>query len=104
MLPFVIDNYCMEYMDLLSLEMVSVMQVKYRYQCHFRGSCVYWIHNKCNGMKGTMCPCPDFNCASCLGLASPMDGTENLTEVEFGDEKKQREKTHQEVSIEVLQT
>ena len=33
---------------------------------------------KCNGMKGTMCPCPDFNCASCLGLASPMDGTWSL--------------------------
>ena len=32
-----------------------------------------------------MCPCPDFNCASCLGLASPMDGTDKI-EVEFGDE------------------
>ena len=56
-------------------------------------------------MKGTMCPCPDFNCASCLGLhvASPMDGTDKI-EVEFGDEKKQRENTHQEASIEILQT
>ena len=27
MLPFIIDNYCMEYMDLWSLEMVSVRQV-----------------------------------------------------------------------------
>ena len=54
-------------------------------------------------MKGTMCPCPDFNCASCLGLASPMEGTDK-TEVEFGDEKKQRENTHQEASIEVVQT
>ena len=25
--PFVIDNYCMEYMDLWSLEMVSVRQM-----------------------------------------------------------------------------
>ena len=50
-----------------------------------------------------MCPCPDFNCASCLGLASPMDGTDKI-EVEFGDEKKQRENTHQEASIEVMQT
>ena len=62
---------------------------------------MYWIHNKCNGMKGTMCICPDFNCASCLGLASFMDGTDKM---EFGDEKKQRENTHQEASIEVLQT
>ena len=23
-----------------------------KYQCHFCGSCVHWIHNKCNGMKG----------------------------------------------------
>ena len=53
------------------------------------------IHNKCNGMKGIMCPCPDFNCASCLGIASPMDGTVRM-EVEFGDEKKQSENTHQE--------
>ena len=50
-----------------------------------------------------MCPCPEFNCASCFGLASPMDGTDKM-EVEFGDEKKQRENTHQEASIEVLQT
>ena len=51
-----------------------------------------------------MCPCPDFNCSSCLGLASRMDGTDKM-EVEFGDEKKQRENgTHQEASIEVLQT
>ena len=34
-----------------------------------------------------MCPCPDFNCASCLGLASPMDGTDKM-EVEIDDEKK----------------
>ena len=50
-----------------------------------------------------MCPCPDFNCVSFFGLASPMDGTDKM-EVEFGDEKKQRENTHQEASIEVLQT
>ena len=51
-----------------------------------------------------MCPCPDFNCASCLSLASPMDGTDKM-EVEFGDEKKQRENTHQqEASIEDTQT
>ena len=53
-------------------------------------------------MKGTMCPCPDFNCASCVGT-SPMDGTDKM-EVEFGDEKKERENTHQEVSKEVMQT
>ena len=50
-----------------------------------------------------MCPCPDFNCASCLGLASPMDVTDKM-EVEFGDEKKQRENTHQEASKEVMTT
>ena len=33
-----------------------------------------------------MCPFPDFKCASCLGLASPMDGTDKM-EVEFGDER-----------------
>ena len=50
-----------------------------------------------------MCPCPDFNCASCLGIASPIAGTDKM-EVEFGDEKKQRENTHQEGSIEVMKT
>ena len=50
-----------------------------------------------------MCHCPDFNCASCLGLASQMDGTDKM-EVELGDEKNQRENTLQEASIEVLQT
>ena len=50
-----------------------------------------------------MCPCPDFNCASCLGLASLMDGTDKM-EVVFGDEKKQRENTHQEASIENMTT
>ena len=40
-----------------------------------------------------MCPCPDFNCASCLGLASRMDGTDKM-EVEFGNEKKQRESVY----------
>ena len=75
-----------------------------KYQCHFCGSCVHWIHNKCNGMNGTMCPCPDdFNCASCLGLASPMDGTDKM-KVEFVDENKQRENTHLEASIEVMTT
>ena len=64
---------------------------------------MHWIHNKCNGVKGTICSCPDFNCASCFGLASPMDGTDKM-EVEFGDEKKQRENTHQEASIEVMTT
>ena len=54
-------------------------------------------------MKGTMCPCPDYNCASCLGLASPMDRTDEM-EVEFGDEKKQKENTRQEASIEVMTT
>ena len=48
-----------------------------------------------------MCPCPNFNCASFLGLASPMDGTDKM-EVEFGDEKEQRENTHQEAYIEVM--
>ena len=39
-----------------------------------------------------------------LGLSlGPMDGIDK-TEVEFGDEKKQRENTNQEASIEVLQT
>ena len=54
-------------------------------------------------LKGTMCPCPDFSCASCLGLASPMDVTDKM-EVEFGDEKKQRENTNQEASKEVMTT
>ena len=48
-----------------------------------------------------MGPCPDFNCASCLGLASPIDVTDKM-EVEF--EKKQRENTHQETSKEVMTT
>ena len=50
-----------------------------------------------------MCPCPDFNCASCLGITtcSPMDGTDKM-EVEFGDEKKHRENTHQEASLEPI--
>ena len=43
---------------------------------------MHWIHN----------------CASCLGLASPMDGTDKM-QVEFGDEKKQRENIHHEASI-----
>ena len=64
---------------------------------------MHWIHNKCNGMKDIICPCPDFNCASCLSLASPMDGTDKM-ETEFGDEKKHRENTHQEASIEDMQT
>ena len=50
-----------------------------------------------------MCPCPDFNCASCLGLTSSMDGTDKM-EVEFGDEKKQRENTYQEASREDMTT
>ena len=50
-----------------------------------------------------MCPCPDFNCASCMGLASPMVGTDKM-EVEFGDEKKQRKNTHHEASIKFMQT
>ena len=50
-----------------------------------------------------MCPCPDFICASWLGLASPVDGTDKM-EVEFGDEKKQRVKTHQEAYIKVMMT
>ena len=58
-----------------------------KYQCHVCGSCAHWLHNKCNGVKGvkgTMCPCPDFSCASCLGISCPIDGTEKM-EVEFGD-------------------
>ena len=55
-------------------------------------------------MNGTVCHCPDdFNCASCLGLASPMDGTDKM-KVEFVDENKQRENTHLEASIEVMTT
>ena len=50
-----------------------------------------------------MCACPDFKCASCLGLASPMDGTDKR-EVGIGDEKKQRENTHQEASTEAMTT
>ena len=64
---------------------------------------MHWIHSICDGMKGTRCPCPDFICVSILGIANPMDGTDKM-EVEFGDEKKQRENTHQEASIEVMKT
>ena len=38
-----------------------------------------------------------------LGLASPMDGTDKM-EMDFSDEKKQRENTHQRASIEVMTT
>ena len=62
-----------------------------------------WIHNKCNAIKGTLCPGPDFNCVSCLGIASPIDETDNM-EVEAGDENKQKENTHQEASKEVMKT
>ena len=72
------------YLHLLCGFMVTLNDVckTCKYQCHFCGSCVHWIHNKCNGVKGTMCPCPDFNCASWFGLASPMDGTDKM-EVEY---------------------
>ena len=50
-----------------------------------------------------MCPCPDFNCASCLGIASPIHGTDKM-EVKAEDEKKQRENTHHYTSIEVMKT
>ena len=83
MTPSVIYNYCM---DLWSLEMMSVIRVSIS---------AIFVVVACIGytMKGLMCPCPDFNCASYLGLASPMDGTDKM-KVEFRDEKKQRENTH----------
>ena len=33
----------------------------------------------------TLCPGTDFYCASCLGIASPIDGTDKM-DVEVGDE------------------
>ena len=38
------------------------------------GSCLCWIHKKCNGIKGPLCPNPDFSCALCLGTAQRIDG------------------------------
>ena len=33
-----------------------------------------WIHKKCSGIKGPLCPDPDFRCARCLGTALPIYG------------------------------
>ena len=46
---------------------------------------MHWIHNKYSGIKDTLCPGPDFNYASCLGIASSIDGTEKI-DVEVGDD------------------
>ena len=46
---------------------------------------MHWIHNECSGIKDTPCPGPGFNCPSCLGIASPTDGTDRM-DVEVGDE------------------
>ena len=74
MLSSVIDNDCIEYMVLIwSLEMAHMLSVSQVYWCHICGSCVHWIHNKCSGIKDTLCPGPDFNRASCLGIANPID-------------------------------
>ena len=40
----------------------------------FCGGCFCWIHKKCSGIKGPMCPDTDFRCARCLGTAWPIDG------------------------------
>ena len=65
MLSSVIDNDCIEYMNLIwSLEMAHMSSVdRCRYQCHICGSCVHWLHNEYSGIKDTLCPVPDFNCA-----------------------------------------
>ena len=38
------------------------------------GDCLCWIQKKSNGIKGPLCPNPDFRCARCLGTARPIDG------------------------------
>ena len=45
----------------------------------------HWIHNECCGIKDTLRPGPGFNCASCLDIASPTDGTDKM-DVEVGAE------------------
>ena len=51
----------------------------------FCGACLSWIHKKCSGIKGPLCPDPDFRCARCLGKARPIDGR-LVKEVQVDDE------------------
>ena len=51
----------------------------------FCGGCLSWIHKKCSGIKGPLCPDPDFRCARCLGKARPIDAR-LVKEVQVDDE------------------
>ena len=44
------------------------------------------MHKKCSGIKGPLCPDPEFRCIRCLGTARAIGGIED-TEVEVGTEK-----------------
>ena len=50
----------------------------------FCGGCKRWVNNKCSGVKGPLCPDPEFRCARCLGTARAFDERED---VEVGNEK-----------------
>ena len=39
------------------------------------GGCLCWIHKKCSGIKGPLCPNLDFKCTRCLGTARPIERT-----------------------------
>ena len=53
---------------------------------NFCGDCLCWFNKKCGGIKGPLCPDPDFRCARCLGMAWPIDGR-TVKEVKVEDEK-----------------
>ena len=53
---------------------------------NFCGSCLYWIHKKCSGIKGPLHPDPDFRCTRCLGKALTIDGR-TVKELKVEDEK-----------------
>ena len=52
----------------------------------FCGDCKRWVHKKCSGIKGPLCPDPEFMCARCLGTALAIDERE-VSEVGVGNEK-----------------
>ena len=52
----------------------------------FCGDCKCWEPKKCSGIKGPLCPDPEFRCARCLGTVWAIDERE-VSEVEVGNEK-----------------
>ena len=42
----------------------------------FCGDCKRWVHKKCSGIKGPLCPDPEFRCARCLGTARAINERE----------------------------